>query len=498
LTEAAGGIIGRFHDLATRGAIDDAEARRQAAEALRSMRYGDNDYFFVFDYGQRFVMHGAKKELEGSSGADLRAPNGQAIVADILNAARSGPRGGVVAYPWAKPGKDKPVGKISYVAEFKPWGWVYGTGIYVDDVEAEFRHEAGMALLIISIAAGLLIVVSIAVGRSILRQLGGEPAHASAVALRIAEGDLSHDIDARRSAPDSLMASMAAMQGRLRELMSGINGLAGELARNAGQLSAGAAEIRQASGEQASSTSATAASVEQMTVSINEVSQIAAATEKSSTATAEFAEKGRGLVADSVEEIERVSETVARSSARIRELESRSQEIGGIADVIREIAEQTNLLALNAAIEAARAGEQGRGFAVVADEVRKLAERTAKATSEIGRMIVGVREHTTQAVGSMDEAIPQVRGGLDKAREARAMLESIHREALQSQGRIHDVATATREQATVANDIARHIERIATMTEETHATVGSNAASAAQLERMAGELRQAVGHFRVS
>ncbi len=496
--EVAGGVIARFHDLSTTGVLSEDEARKQAADTLRRMRYGDGEYFFIVDAQNNFVMHAAKPALEGKSGAELRDPNGKMIIQELVRVALGNERGGAVDYAFAKPGSDKPVPKVSYAAHFKPWGWVYSTGIYLDDVDQAFRSEAINSLLIIVLAIAVLAGVSVLIGRSVLRQLGGEPAEASAIALRIAGGDLGRDMCADQYASGSLMHSMAEMQNRLRNIFSSIDRLATTLVSNAGEISVATDEVRRAAEEQATSTSATAASIEELTVSINEVAQNARATGDSSTAAANTAQQGQALVHASADEIEKVSEIVARSSVQIRQLASRSREIGGIADVIKEIAEQTNLLALNAAIEAARAGEQGRGFAVVADEVRKLAERTGKATGEIGSMVVSVQADTDTAVLAMEEAMPQVTRSLGRAREAGSLLASSHHQALESSERVQQVAMATREQASVADDIARHVQHIASMTEETSATVRSNAAAAAELDRLAGELRAAVGYFRVA
>ncbi|WP_313951069.1 methyl-accepting chemotaxis protein [Accumulibacter sp.] len=498
LVEAGGGVFAHYHALAKSGALTEDEAKKQALDALRQMRYGDGEYFFVLDAQHNFVMHAVKPALEGKSAADLRDPDGKLFVQDLVRTGLGSERGGIVEYSFAKPGSDKPVPKISFAAQFKPWGWVLGTGIYLDDVDREFRQEAINALVIIALVITVLVGVSLWIGRSVLRQLGGEPAEASAIALRIAGGDLGQQMNADKLPSGSLMHSIAQMQTRLRSIIADIGQLSAALANSSSEISLATDETRRAAEEQANSTSATAASIEELTASINEVAHSADATGKNSSEAATCAEQGRLLVSSSAGEIEKVAEIVARSSGQIRQLAARSRDIGGIAEVIKEIAEQTNLLALNAAIEAARAGEQGRGFAVVADEVRKLAERTSKATNEISTMVASVQADTEMAVGAMGEAAPQVSKSLDKAREATNMLESIHRQALESSERVQEVASATREQATVANDIARHVQNIASMTEETNATMQGNADSAVALNGLAGKLREAVAYFRVT
>ncbi|HRD87021.1 MAG TPA: methyl-accepting chemotaxis protein [Accumulibacter sp.] len=498
LVEVAGGVIARFHELARNGTLSDDEARKEAAETLRHMRYAGSEYFFILDTQHRFVMHPLKPELEGRSGAEMRDPNGKALIQELVRTALASERGGLVEYVFARAGSEQPAPKISYAAQFKPWGWVYGTGIYVDDISAAFRSQAIESTGIVALAVGVLVAISLVIGRSVLRQLGGEPAAAAAIARRVAAGDLAVAVDATGLVDGSLMRSIAEMQNHLRAMIAKMDHLAGAVAGRAGEIAVATGDTSRAADAQADSTAATAASIEQLTVSINEVAQSAHASGQSSDAVAGCAEQGRQLVTSSAAEIEAISAIVGRSAAQIGQLATRSREIGGIASAIKEIAEQTNLLALNAAIEAARAGEQGRGFAVVADEVRKLAERTTKATSEISAMVVSVQADTESAVAAMSEAAPQVARGLDKAREASNVLEAILRQAQKSSERVHEVAVATHEQATVAEDVARHLQHIASMTEETRATMHANSAAVAELEQLAGQLREVVARFRVA
>ena len=188
---------------------------------------------------------------------------------------------------------------------------------------------------------------------------------------------------------------------------------------------------------------------------------------------------------------------IESASQEIGDLAERTRQIGGIANVIKEIADQTNLLALNAAIEAARAGEQGRGFAVVADEVRKLAERTTQATNEIANTIQAVQADTAHVVASMQAVAPQVARGVEMAEGAAQSLREISEGTQVTLGKIRDVAHATAEQTSASNSIAANVERIASMLEQADKSVRGASDSAASLSKMALDINATVSKFRV-
>ncbi len=493
VVEMALGVVAQYNRLAEEGKMTQEAARAAAREALRGARYGKGDYVFIVDTNHVYVMFPPKPENEGKNIRDLKDANGKLFVQDLVSQGVAG--GGFTDYWFPRPGNPAPKPKLSYTRAFAPWGWVVGTGIYIDDVDEEFWQTA---LILGGLSAGLVALLVFAgwrIGTSIVGQLGGEPGEAAAFMRRVSSGDLAADVGRRPAG--SLLASLGEMIGSLRELVASLERQSHELARDAEAIRTASHEVSQAAEQQSDATSAMAAAVEELTVSSTHISESARETEADSNDSREWAVRGRERVDRAGAAIGKVADIVSGASGRIRDLERGAQKVSTIAAVIKEIAAQTNLLALNAAIEASRAGEQGRGFAVVADEVRKLAERTAEATTEIETMIAGVQNETVAAVQAMDAALPEVRGGVDLARDATESLRTIEEGATRTLGRVRDVAGATQEQASAATSIAQRVEQIAQMVTENSAAARGTADTAARLEGIARSLEQEMARFRL-
>jgi methyl-accepting chemotaxis protein len=211
----------------------------------------------------------------------------------------------------------------------------------------------------------------------------------------------------------------------------------------------------------------------------------------------EMSRKGGAVIHSAVSEMVKIADSVEASSAIISTLEQQSNEISEVVNVIKEIADQTNLLALNAAIEAARAGEQGRGFAVVADEVRKLAERTSLSTREIASTIQKIQSDTKHAVQSMVASVDQVRLGTALTQQAGSSIVEIESEAQRVTGVVNDITNSLKEQTEASNEIARNIENIASMVEENNMAASKAAGAAQQLEQLAEGLTRSIGSFHL-
>jgi len=288
-----------------------------------------------------------------------------------------------------------------------------------------------------------------------------------------------------------------ALVGEFRDALARVSATVAELRADASRVAEGAAKVASASTRQGESTVATARAVEDLTASVNRIAEHAQETRRLAETANRESGRGSGLAAEASAEMQAIAAAVTQASALIARLNARSGEIGGIVSVIKDISDQTNLLALNAAIEAARAGEQGRGFAVVADEVRKLAERTGTSTGEIARMIEEVQQEVVAVVAKLDEGSQRVASGVALADQLAGALGEINTGAHRALGRVSDIAAAASRQGTAGGDIASNIERIAQMSEENAAAVADTSAAAAHVEELAVRLASEVGRFRL-
>lgn len=377
---------------------------------------------------------------------------------------------------------------------------------YLESISGDVREEvvsgldrANRIAVVLGLIALLACVgVSIWVIRDLFRQLGGEPAHAATIAREIAAGRLDQRISVRQGDRDSLLAAMQTMQQGLIQTISEIRNNAVTVASAVTALRQNEEGIAGASQEQSEAGSAIAAAVEEMTVSISQVSEHADDADRLTSHTMNEVQQSVGAINEAAETITRIAERMASSVQLVNELGANAEAISAIVKVIQGVAEQTNLLALNAAIEAARAGEQGRGFAVVADEVRKLAERTAQSTQEITGVIQRVQDSTAKAVRSMDEGRELADQGTARAEHARTAVASLENSALQVREAVASINAALREQRSASTDIAQSIERIAQRSEQNHAATRDSLDRAGELEALASSLEQTVDRFHLA
>lgn len=495
LVEAGISQIDYYNRQVKDGKLTLEEARTRVKDALRNVRYDGKEYFWINDFQPRMVMHPIKPELEGQDLNEHKDAAGKHHFVEFAKVVKQD-GAGLVDYLWSKPGLAAAQPKLSYVKGYEPWGWILGTGIYVDDVEAKFREQA-INLMLWGLGIGGFIAVSLLLlSNNIIRTLGGEPALASAITRRIASGDLSTPVECTSGDNNSLLANIRTMQETLRGMIATIVGNAEHVASAADQLLKASEEVADRARQQSDAASSMAASVEEMAVSIDQVKENAGEAHGIAQEAGELSDEGATVIHNAATEMRRISDAVQLSSETVEDLGRQSDQITSIVNTIKEIADQTNLLALNAAIEAARAGEQGRGFAVVADEVRKLAERTSLSTTEIGGMVAKIQGGTRSAVNSMQAGVAQVGSGVELANRAGESINRIRDGAKRVTVVVNGISDAISEQSMASNEIARQLETIAQMSEESAMAVRHTADAARRLQSLSSELHQTVVKFR--
>lgn len=410
----------------------------------------------------------------------------------------------VLEHPHIKKMLEMKDGTLSYTVDGKDrvaafhnlqnWRW-----LVVAEVDKEKLAEASRntRILMLGMNIGVIIVMWLILF-FMTRTLVAKPlAQVGELAEHIAQGDYRSALPPPRSDEiGRLIVAVGAMQQQVRKAIQEIIQHARTVAQEAQQLAGNADQLTKGSQEQSDAASSMASVVEQLTVSISQVADSATQAHRLSESSGKLSEEGGRVIHQAADEMQGISDTVRRTAEDIQNLGRQSEQITSIIKVIKDIADQTNLLALNAAIEAARAGEQGRGFAVVADEVRKLAERTTQSTQEIGAMIASITDGIRGAVDGMERGVEQVSGGVQLANKAGDAITEIRSGSREVVSVVHDITHALKEQATASHDVARNVERIAQMTERNSSQVRQTATAAHHLQITASALEKAVGTFK--
>ena len=370
-------------------------------------------------------------------------------------------------------------------------------------LSAESTSQAVAAAVkgrIVSIGAMALGFVAVgALGFFLLTNIRASLRQIQSMVNRI-ETDLDFTVRVDVKKHDEIGQTTSALNRLLDKLQDNLNSIAAgaqSVAAAANEMSSTSTHVATASTQQSEAASDMAATVEEMTVSINHVADRSLEANRISSESGRLASSGEEVIGHTVEDMNDIASTVNEAAALIQQLEANSQQISNVVAVIRDVADQTNLLALNAAIEAARAGEQGRGFAVVADEVRKLAERTSTSTKEISSTIDTMRASASNAVDSMQGVVSRVALGVERAQEANTSIKQIGEGSRNAVHMVEEITEAIREQGTATNNIAMQVERIAQMSEESSAAAANSAQAAQDLDRLAGDMQRIVSAYRL-
>jgi methyl-accepting chemotaxis protein len=478
LTELALSILKEEQAAAQQNKISVEEAQKRATARIGALRYGHGDYFWINDMHPRMVMHPIKPALNGKDLSQIKDPNGKRLFVAFADTVRRD-GAGFVPYEWPKPGSDKPQPKLSYVAGYAPWGWVVGTGVYIDDLQAQVWAMTRRALII----TGIIMLVTGVLAFLVTQRMAAALRAMTGAMGRIAAGDFAvaipgigrrDEIGEMAAAVDvfkvtgmekeRLQAEQKAAETRAgAERKALMHRIAGEFEAAIGKIismvSSTSTELEAAAGTLTATADTTQTLSGVVTAASEEApTNVQAVASASNELTASVDEISR-QVTDSSNIANEAVKQAGRTDQRMTELSQAASRIGDVVKLITAIAEQTNLLALNATIEAARAGEAGKGFAVVAQEVKALAAQTARATGEISTQISGMQAATQDSVA----AIKEIGGTIGHIAEIAAT-----------------IAAAVEEQGAATQEIARNIHQAAHGTTE----VASNIA---EVNRGAGE-----------
>ena len=495
VVQTASGLLEYYQGLESSGKLTREQAQQQAMDAIRGLRYNQTDYFWINDLKPVMIMHPANPKLVGQDLSGVKDPDGFQVFNEMVTLAKA-KGAGMVNYRWPKPGASEPVQKTSYISLFTPWGWIIGSGVYVDDVQAEFQQQVLKAL---SISAGIILVMALlltVIGRSIAGPLNATVEAMASIAS--GESDLTRSLETHgKDEITQLAGHFNAFTAKLRGVVSQLQQSAVGLGQASSELGNNAVQAQERSQQQSLQMEQVATAINEVTYGVQDVAKNAEHAASEMRSAQSQAQQGQANIDSSLKQIDHLSGTISQAVDVIRTLASESTQIGGVLEVISSIAEQTNLLALNAAIEAARAGDQGRGFAVVADEVRLLAQRTQKSTAEIQAMIERLQSHSDAAVKVISDSSRSSQLTIEQAHLAGQSLTSISQALQNLNGLNASIASATLQQSHVVEDINQNVTQAAQLSQGTAIAAEQSSAASAQLKGLSEQLNGLLRQFRV-
>jgi methyl-accepting chemotaxis protein len=494
--EIATKIVNYQLSLGERGNVNDA---------LRGVTFSNSGYFFIYDTDGINIFHGLKPDSEGQNQIGATDPNGKKLIVGLIDQAKQG--GGFFNYHYQKPNVSELVEKMSYATMVPNTNWMIGTGAYLDDIENELTsyhqtmlehmRDKAVTILLIALFWFLLTVFSVLyVAGFIVKPIASMLENLQSIAK--GEGDLTKRLHIDGSDEISQLGIA------FNEFVEKLQGIIKNVADVTQDVKSASDEINQQTqlmegqlGHHNNETELVVTAITQMSATSNEVAMNTTQVAESTQSATEDVAKAQDCVDTSLTEVSNLMTEINTAAEQINSLSEQSKKINNVLTVIGGIAEQTNLLALNAAIEAARAGEQGRGFAVVADEVRNLASRTQDSTLEINEMLTGLHNLVSAAVSTMDASQQSCNRSVESSRAISESLGAVTTSVTSINDMSTQIATAAMEQSSVTEEINRNVFAIQEIVNELTASSQSTSQVSQQLAAEGESLGELVGQFKV-
>ncbi|ATB44671.1 methyl-accepting chemotaxis protein [Corallococcus macrosporus] len=489
--ETAYGVLEAYEARERAGTLTRQEAQAQAAALLERLRYSQVEYFWVNDLDTRLVMHPHLPDMLGKDLKGYRDVRGKPVFVDIVTLAREQGEG-AVSYEATRPGSPEAIPKESYVKLFAPWGWVLGTGVYVEDIEREVAAVRQRILLAVGGALVLALAAGIYVSRRVVR-----PVRALAQAAhRVARGDLDARVEVRSSDEvGQLAAAFNTMVAGLHEVVAALVDAAGATAADAERIRASADALSVTTREQSDSLQRAAQTVQAMSEQVSQGAEAARAAARTAAANGQVAREGGAAVGQALRKMAEIVEVVEGAARTVERLQASGKATMEMLRLIQQVAEETQLLAVNTAIEAARAGQHGKGFAVVAGEVRKLANRTRDAAGQVQTLLSRNESDTRAAAELMRQGTRAVHEGLDLSSTAGDALSRLLAGVNEIGGKVERMAEENTRQSASGERIAESIQALSVRSTESVAGVRQIARSVEDLRARASKLQELAARF---
>jgi len=500
VVETAYEMVQYYYNESKSGKITEQEAQQRAKELIKALRYEGTEYFWINDMNRFMVAH-PYFELEGKDQTGLTDVNGKKIVVAFVELVKT-QKSGFVDYVWKKPGSEKATPKLAYVKSFEPWGWVVGSGIYIDDVQKNFIDKALKLGILLFLIAFVIVFISWIISRSITQPLSIVKERLQNMAsgdLRIRE-DEAYSIDYKQSTSETgqLLNTLNNMRKSLDSLIGQVQLSGIQVTSSATEIAASARQLEATVTEQAASIREVNATNKEITSTSEDLMQTMGEVSKTVSDTASMAETGREKLNRMQSSMREFIDATSYISSKLGVINEKANKISGIVTTINKISDQTNLLSLNAAIEAEKAGEYGKGFSVVAREITRLSDQTAIATKDIEYMVKEMQSSVSSGVMEMDKFAEGVRRGVVSIETIGEQLGQIIDQVKTLGPRFEVVNKGMYMQVESARQISEAMEQLLTAAEQTRDSLSEYKRVTEQLNAAVQVLQNEVSRFKLN